>query len=180
MTKKIALTLAASCLTAFAGFAQAQSNTITFNGEVVATTCNPAVTNGNYTVTLDQVARSVLTASGPGQYAALSVPFAIQVVDCPAGVNTIGAVLDSSTYDAVTGNLNDLAGYGSNAVQIQIMDGTVAAQQVVIGAAAPVSSVAVVDGAASIPMTAHYFVNDVANVEVGKIKTTAVYALRTE
>ncbi|SCK56515.1 major type 1 subunit fimbrin (pilin) [Variovorax sp. HW608] len=180
MSKKLALAIAASCLAAMGGLAQAQSNTITFNGEVVETTCDPVVTGGNYTVTLDQVAKSALIASGPGRYSALSVPFSIQVVNCPASVSKVGAVLDSSTYDAANFNLNDLTTYGSNAVQIQVMDGTDPTTQVEVGAADPVTYVSTVSNAASIPMTAHYFVKDVANVVTGKIKTTAVYALRTQ
>ncbi|AOJ64658.1 hypothetical protein WJ32_19015 (plasmid) [Burkholderia ubonensis] len=89
-------------------------------------------------------------------------------------------MLDSDAYDAVTGNLNDMTTYGSNAVQIRIMDGTTAAQQIVVGATDPVTYVAVSNGAATIPMAAYYYVKDATNVKVGKIKTAAVYALRTQ
>ncbi|WP_322021679.1 MULTISPECIES: fimbrial protein [unclassified Burkholderia] len=178
MLKKFAAVAAVSAFASLSGLAQAQSNTITFSGEVVATTCDPAVTGGNYTVTLDQVAQSKLNAVG--QYAALTAPFSIQVVNCPAGVSKVGAVLNSSTYDATTGNLIDTTTYGSDAVQIQVMDGADTTKQVVVGAAAPVSYATVTGGAASIPMTAYYYVKKTAGVNVGKIKTTAVYALRTQ
>lgn len=179
MFKKLAMVAAVSALASMSGLAQAQSNTITFSGEVVATTCDPAVTGGNYTVTLDQVAQSKLSAAA-GQYGALSAPFSIQVVNCPAGVSKVGAVLNSATYDATTGNLTDRTTYGTDAVQIQVMDGTANTNQVVVGAAAPVTYATVTNGAASIPMTAYYYVKSTTGVKVGQIKTTAVYALRTQ
>ncbi|RKF49811.1 fimbrial protein [Paraburkholderia fungorum] len=179
MLKKLAVVVAVSGLVAVPGLAQAQSSTITFNGEVVATTCDPAVTGGNYTVTLDQVAQSKLSAAA-GQYGALSVPFSIQVLNCPVGVTKVGAVLNSSTYDATTGNLIDPTTYGTDAVQIQVMDGASSGKQVVVGAATPVSYATVSSGAATIPMAAYYYVKNTAGVKVGPIKTTAVYALRTQ
>ncbi|WP_155122446.1 fimbrial protein [Burkholderia ubonensis] len=177
---KLILIAIPSILTALSGIVQAQSNTVTFNGEVVATTCNPAVANGNYTVTLDQVAQSTLTSNGVGRYSALSVPFSIQVLNCPAGVNSVGVVLDSDVHDAATGNLSDMTIYGSNAVQIRIMDGTTAAQQIVVGATDPVTYVAVSNGAATVPMAVYYYVKDATNVKVGKIRAVASYTLRIQ
>lgn len=155
------------------------NNVITFNGEVVETTCEPVANNGDYSVVLDQVSVANLSENA-GQYTAINTPFSIQVQNCPSTVTSVGAVLASSTYDASTGNLTDTAGYGSDSVQIQIMDGTTTTDQVVVGAETPVTFVATTDSAASIPMNAYYYVKDAAGVVSGTISTTATYAIRTQ
>ncbi|MGC3964353.1 MAG: fimbrial protein [Rhodocyclaceae bacterium] len=167
--------LAASGLLSLTGVAYAD-NTITFDGEVVDTTCEPAVANGDYTVVLDQVAKSDLSAVGI--YSGVSTPFSLQFINCPATATQVGVVLNSSTYDATTGNLTDVAGYGSDAVQIAVQE--TAGGPVMVGAGAPASFVPVVNGTASIPLTANYYVKDIAGVTVGVIKTTAVYSVRTQ
>lgn len=176
--KKSTLMIFLSAFLAGTSVSQA-ANTITFNGEVVDTTCEPAMTDGDYTVTLDQVSKSALTTAGI--YSGVSAPFSVQFINCPSTVTQVGVVLDSNNYDATTGNMTDVAGYGSDALQIQIMDGTAASTQVVVGDSTPVTY-ATVDGnqSASIPMTAHYYVKDVAGVDVGTISTMATYAVRTQ
>lgn len=174
---KLSAAIGVTAIALASGMAHA-NNVITFNGEVVETTCEPVANDGDYTVVLDQVARSSL--STVGQYAATSTPFSIQVQNCPATVSAVGAVLASSTYDASTGNLTDVTTYGTDAVQIQVMDGTTNTTQVVVGDSAPVTYVPTVNNAASIPMTAYYYVKDIAGVQVGQISTTATYALRTQ
>lgn len=158
-----------------AGYAE---NTITFNGEVVDATCEPAVVNGDYTVTLDQVLLTSLTSVG--KYDAISAPFSIQLINCPPTATTVGITLNSNTYDAVTGNLTDVAGYGNDSLQIQIMDGLTPTDQIEIGSATAASTVAIDSNrAASIPMIAYYYVKDLAGLRTGTISTTAVYAIRT-
>lgn len=155
------------------------ANTITFNGEVVDTTCEPAVTDGDYTVTLDPVALSSLTTTGI--YDGVTAPFAVQFINCPNTVTEVGVVLNSSGYDATTGNMTDVAGYGSDALQIQVMDGTSATTQVVVGDGTPVTYVTVdSNGSAIIPMTAHYYVKETTGLTTGIISTTATYAVRTQ
>ncbi|RQH07120.1 fimbrial protein [Paraburkholderia dinghuensis] len=175
--KKLAIAVGVSVCAMASGLAHA-NNVITFNGEVVETTCEPVANNGDYTVVLDQVAASALTAVG--QYDAISAPFSIQVQNCPVTATAVGAVLASSTYDAASGNLTDVAGYGSDAVQIQVMDGTAPTTQVVVGDTTPVTYVPTVNNAATIPMMAYYYVKDTAGVVPGLISTTATYALRTQ
>ena len=155
------------------------ANTITFNGEVLDTTCEPAVTDGDYTVRLDQVVKSALTSNG--MYSAINAPFSLQFINCPATSTRVGVVLDSSNYDAATGNMTDVAGYGNDSLQIRIMDGTSTSTQVVIGDITPVTYVTI-DGShsASIPMTAYYYVKDVSSLAVGTISTTATYTIRTQ
>lgn len=155
------------------------NNVITFNGEVVETTCEPVANNGDYSVILDQVSVANLSANA-GQYTTVNTPFSIQVQNCPSTVTSVGAVLASNTYDASTGNLTDTTGYGHDSVQIQIMDGTTTTDQVVVGAANPVTYVTTTNNAASIPMNAYYYVKDTANVVAGQINTTATYAIRTQ
>ena len=60
------------------------------------------------------------------------------------------------------------------------MDGTTSDNQIVVGAETPVTYVTTVSNAATIPMTAYYYVKNNQNISSGAIVTTATYAIRTQ
>lgn len=157
------------------------NNTINFNGEIVESTCEPVVVDGNYTVMLDQVSVSELTAQTVGMYEPVSAPFSIQMKSCPDSVSQVGIVLNSSTYDATTGNLTDLTQYGSDNVQIRIMYADSLTSQLIVGAAEPTVYMNVAGNTANIPLAAFYYVKGGSPViNQGKIMTTAIYSIKTQ
>lgn len=105
--------------------AGSSSGTITFNGEITASTCDATV-NGvtaDNTVTLPPVAISAFTDSTAGR-----TPFTIELTNC--ALNTpdtqVGAYFepDGVWVDESTGHLNNIAPGGATGVSLQLSDAT--------------------------------------------------------
>lgn len=106
--------------------ANAADGTITFNGELTATTCTVAVNNGTGSgaVTLPTVTAASLDAAGK---TAGQTSFNIQLTGCIGTANTAAAFFEAgSTVNPLSGNLrntNATAGAASN-VNLQLLDST--------------------------------------------------------
>ncbi|WP_444823369.1 fimbrial protein [Yersinia pseudotuberculosis] len=83
----------------------ATGGTVTFNGKLIAETCQVDTDSENITVTLPTLAIQSLAAAGDQDG---SKDFEIKVLDCPATLTQVGAhfnAIDSSGVNPATGNL---------------------------------------------------------------------------
>ncbi|RDS84183.1 fimbrial protein [Dyella psychrodurans] len=183
---KIASAIALTLGLAIAGSASAQSSsggTITFTGSVTDATCTvtggtgTSGGTGNFSVALDQVDASVLSAAG-----VTANPKMFDVIiggpgqgTCEDGKVASMSFLPSSIYiDAATGALsNALSGEATN-TEIQLLDSTNAVIDLRMGAVAGMATIA--NNTATIPFTAQYLaVNGAATP--GLVSTNVVYAV---
>lgn len=119
--KKLTLAAAIVAGMALTPAAFAVDGTITFNGNVLATTCTINSGTPNFTVTLPDVSTNVLAVSGDvaGQTA-----FNIALSSCSANATASAYFEQGPNIDATTGNITN-SGTATN-VQIQLVnsDGT--------------------------------------------------------
>lgn len=164
--------------TAFA----ADSGTITINGQVLNSTCSVNGTTPNLTVTLPDVQKSALPASGA--YAASAKAFTLNLTGCPVNATPVqvGAQFYSLNADAsVTGGLKNTTGAGyATGVDVQLLDGSSTA--LAIGSAAPAGNANVTDqvavsgtGTATLNYSAQYYV--AGTVGAGTVSTSVQYVI---
>lgn len=127
------LTIVASLVAVFgsAGLTQAASTgTITFNGELTATTCDVIVDGqaADATVTLPTIGTNQLTAA---TQTAGRTGFNMALSNCAGTLKTVSAFFEAgSSVDLVTGHLKNMGGTASN-VSLQLRDGSSSTQAVI-------------------------------------------------
>ncbi|MEE4411151.1 MULTISPECIES: fimbrial protein [unclassified Serratia (in: enterobacteria)] len=122
---KLTLTLCAMALAAASTSALAADEvtqgTVTFNGELTASTCSIVSDSVDRQVQLPKVAIQTLSAAGTS---AGSKGFDLNVEKCPAGITKVAAhfeAIGSSGVDSATGNLtNQYQGAGTKATNVQV------------------------------------------------------------
>jgi major type 1 subunit fimbrin (pilin) len=162
----------------------ADSGTITFNGQVLNSTCSVSGDGGSndFTVALPTVQKGVLPSSGA--YSAGAKPFTLSLTGCPVNATPIkvGAQFYSSNADAaLTGGLKNASGTGyATGLDVQLLDSGNTA--ITIGTAAPtgnanVSDQVAVDGSgnATLGYTAQYYVT--GTVGAGSVSTSVQYVI---
>jgi major type 1 subunit fimbrin (pilin) len=127
------LAIVASLVTVFGsvGMAQAASTgTITFNGELTATTCNVSVDGqgADATITLPTIGTSQLSAA---TQTAGRTGFVMALSDCAGTLETASAFFEAgSSVEQTTGRLKNMTGT-AGLVSLQLRDGSSASQAVI-------------------------------------------------
>lgn len=174
--------IAAACCALAPAALAADSGTITFNGQVLNSTCSVNGSTPNLTVTLPDVQKSALPASGA--YAASAQTFTLSLTGCPVNATPVkvGAQFYSGNADAsVTGGLTNTTGTGyATGVDVQLLDKNGTA--VNIGTAAPTGNANVTDqvavsgtGTATLNYSAQYYV--AGTVGAGSVSTSVQYLI---
>lgn len=147
--------------------ALAADGTVTFNGEVVDSTCT--VTNANQTVTLPTVSTSALGASGA---VAGITAFSLDLTGCNAN-DDVGIRFENGTNVNAAGRLKNNG--TANNVNVQVLDGA----NNVLNLADPAASlVQTADGAGA--STFDYFAQyyaDGAAAEAGNVTTSVEFTV---
>ncbi|MEY0233087.1 fimbrial protein [Providencia manganoxydans] len=169
MKKSLLVLLVASSVSASV---MAADGTITFNGEITATTCDVTTgTGGDFTVTLPTVSTTALSAAGA---TAGNTSFTIELANCSVSGVDVAANFESLTSgDATTGNL--IPSVSPANVQIGLADqaGNVAKVN-----GAPVGQQTITAGAATLAYQAFYYAKDVVTapgVVTAQVNYTLTY-----
>jgi len=112
----------AGVLAAPLAFAQSApgTGTITFNGMLLAETCQISASDVDKTVTLPTLSTQSLSTAGQTAGATM---FTISVSDCPASVNSVAAHFETTNMDSATRNAANLATTNKAAnVLVQLLD----------------------------------------------------------
>ncbi|NYV43584.1 type 1 fimbrial protein [Cronobacter sakazakii] len=111
--RKLRFAYCALALGLISGYASADSQgTVTFNGKLIAETCEIDTNDVDKTVTLPTISTQTFAKAGDE---AGSTTFTIKAVSCPAAITKVAAhfeALDSTGFDPVTGNLTNAAATG--------------------------------------------------------------------
>ena len=162
------------------GMAQAASTgTITFEGELTATTCDVSVNGGSEseTITLPVVGTNQLTEAGN---TAGRTGFVLGLSDCAGTLKTASAFFEAgSSVDLVTGRLNNMTGTAKN-VSLQLRDDSSDSRNVIqVGNTNQVAASTYVDvssGSANLPYSVEYYANGEATA--GTVVSNVVYSLQ--
>jgi type 1 fimbria pilin len=180
MNKKLIATVFATSLSLF-GMTSAQAEetatdvtapggTVHFVGQVVNAGCSVASDSLDFTVYLDQVRATHLATAGTA--AGQPKSFEIHLVDCDASIVKTAAVTFTGQTDAdLPAALANTAGAGAAkhvALQLYGPD----SKAVDMGVKS--SSIAVLDGENTIPMSVDYIATDAAG-EAGSVEATATF-----
>lgn len=180
---KIASAVALALGVAFAGSAVAassNSDTITFTGSLTDATCTVSGGagtdggSGNFTVALDPIAATTLTAAGD-----TAAPKAFSVIiggpgqgTCTNGkVASMSFLTSSPQVDAATGALKNAITGETNA-EVQLLDSTSKAINLA-DASAPAQTATIANNTATINYTAQYYAT--AAGTPGTLSTSVVY-----
>lgn len=173
----IAASVMATLVSSISVAQAADTGTITFNGDLIAATCNVAVGGGttNAIVTLPSVNTSNLAAAA--QTAGLT-GFNMTLSGCGATPATASAYFESGTgVNAVNGNLLN-TGAATN-VELQLLDGSNNFTPIKAGDAGQINAtqyVNVASGTATLPYAVQYYATGLTGA--GSVTSTVTYALQ--
>ncbi|KEY58578.1 fimbrial protein [Serratia sp. DD3] len=178
--KKLAIVVSLAAVLGSIGLTQAASTgTITFNGELTASTCDVNVNGGgaNGTVILPTVGTNQLTAA---TQTAGRTSFDMALTDCAGTLKTASAFFEAGpSVDLVTGHLKNLSGTATN-VSLQLRDGLSATQAVIkAGNTSQVGSASYVDvssGSATLPYAVEYYADGATTA--GTVVSNVVYSIQ--
>ncbi|MFC0226149.1 fimbrial protein [Serratia aquatilis] len=178
--KKLALVASLVAACGSTGLAQAASTgTITFNGELTASTCNVIVDgqNANATVTLPTVGINQLTSAAQ---TAGRTSFIMALTGCTGTLKTASAFFDAgASVDTVTGRLKNMTGTAGN-VGLQLRDGSNASQAVIQAGnqnqRANNTYLSVSSGSANLPYAVEYYAN--GPTTAGTVISSVVYSIQ--
>lgn len=178
--KKLAIVAAVAAVLGSVGMAQAASTgTITFNGELTATTCDVIVDGqaADATVVLPTVGINQLTTAGQ---TAGRTGFNMALKDCAGTLKTASAFFEAgSSVDLVTGRLKNVSGDATN-VGLQLRDGSSASQAVIqAGNSNQTNNTTYVDvatGSANLPYAVEYYADGATTA--GTVVSNVVYSIQ--
>ncbi|KAA8729439.1 fimbrial protein [Ewingella americana] len=156
----------------------ASTGTITFNGELTATTCDVVVGGqaADATVTLPTIAISQLTKAGQ---TAGRTNFPMALTNCAGTLKTASAYFeDGSSVDATTGRLNNLTG-NATGVQLQLLDGQGSRGVIKVGDSSQTDNNSYVDvstGTANLNYDVEYYAT--AATTAGTVVSNVVYSIQ--
>ena len=157
----------------------ASSGTITFNGEVTASTCDVDINGGgaDATVSLPIVPATALETAGN---TAGSTAFNMNLSNCSGTLTTVSAFFEAgSSVDLATGRLKNQTGTATN-VSLQLRDGSSANLDVInAGNTSQVANTTYVDassGTAILPYVVEYYAEDAATP--GTVESLVTYSLQ--
>lgn len=176
------LAIVASLVTVFGsvGMAQAASTgTITFNGELTATTCDVVVDGqaASATVVLPTISNNQLQSATK---TAGDTGFVMALKDCSGTLQTASAFFEAgASVDQVTGRLKNMTGTATN-VSLQLLDGSSASQSVIqAGNQNQVINTtykSIASGSASLPYIVRYYAE--APTNAGTVASNVVYSIQ--
>ena len=187
--KKLFIT--ASILAAFAGMnAQAASTgTITFNGELTATTCNVVVDNqaADATIQLPTLGINQLATAGS---TAGETSFNMALSDCAGTLTTATAFFENGTTVETTGRLRNIATdtaatddaaatTAATNVSLQLLDGGNNGEPIVVGNQSQVDAntyASIATGSAVLPYSVRYYANGATTA--GRVSSNVVYSIQ--
>ncbi|PKH26673.1 fimbrial protein [Enterobacterales bacterium CwR94] len=177
MKKIIALSALAAMMATSAAHA-ASSGTITFNGELTATTCDASVDGKgpSATVQLPILSTSLLNAAGVVKGETF---YNINLSNCAGVLKTASAYYEAgSTVDSASGRLKNTTGSASN-VQLQLSDGSGAQGVIKVGDASQIANTTYLDvasGTAVLPYSVAYYATDATGP--GTVVSSVVYSIQ--
>ncbi|VEI68995.1 Type-1A pilin [Serratia fonticola] len=176
------LTIVASLVAVFGsvGLAQAASTgTITFNGELTASTCDVVIDgqNADATVVLPTIGTNQLNSASQ---TAGETGFVMALNNCSGPLQTASAFFEAgASVDSVTGRLTNLSGTASN-VSLQLLDGSSASREVIqAGNANQTTNTKyqdVASGSATLPYAVRYYAEGATTA--GSVITNVVYSIQ--
>ncbi len=157
----------------------ASTGTITFNGELTATTCDVIVDGqaADATVTLPTIGTNQLTAV---TQTAGSTNFNMALTNCAGTLTTASAFFeDGPSVDAETGRLNNVTGTATN-VQLQLRDGSSTSRAVIqAGNSNQTANTIYQDvssGSANLPYAVEYYATGATTA--GTVVSNVVYSIQ--
>lgn len=157
----------------------ASTGTITFNGELTASTCDVSVDGqgADATVTLPTVGTNQLTTQGA---TAGRTGFNMALSNCSGTLQTASAYFEAgSSVDQTTGHLKNTSGNATN-VSLQLRDGSDAAQAIIqAGNTSQVASTTYTDvsgGTGTLPYEVEYFADGLTTA--GTVVSNVVYSVQ--
>lgn len=178
--KKLAIVASLVASIGSTGLVQAASTgTITFNGELTATTCDVVVDGqaADATVVLPTVGinqlQSVTQTAG-------TTGFSMALKDCKGTLETASAFFEAgASVDQVTGRLKNMTGSATN-VSLQLLDGSSTGQSVIqAGNTNQVTNTTYIDiasGSATLPYSVRYYAE--APTTAGTVVSNVVYSIQ--
>lgn len=181
--KKLALGLSLAAAMGFAVTAQAASTgTITFEGELTATSCDVNVDGqgSDATITLPTMGINQLDAAGK---TAGRTNFVMDLTNCAGTLKTVAAYFEAGTsVDPVTGRLKNATGAdNATKVSLQLRDGSSTSYDVIKAGDASQSTKTTfvtydaTEGTATLPYAVEYYAEDATTA--GKVNSSVVYSL---
>lgn len=175
------LVIVSAILAAFVGMNTAQAastGTITFNGELTASTCDVVVDGqtANATVTLPTVGTNQLTAAN---MKAGKTGFSMALNNCSGTLKTASTFFEAGpTVDLVTGHLKNATGTAS-LVDLELLDGSNNFAAIKAGSGSQITSTSYVNVAtssATLPYAVQY--NALGASTAGTVKSSIVYSVQ--
>ncbi|STC96476.1 fimbrial protein [Cronobacter sakazakii] len=181
--KKLALGLSLAAAMGFAVTAQAASTgTITFEGELTATSCDVNVDGqgSDATITLPTMGINQLDAAGK---TAGRTNFVMDLTNCAGTLKTVAAYFEAgASVDPVTGRLKNATGAdNATKVSLQLRDGSSTSYDVIKAGDASQSTKTTfvtydaTEGTATLPYAVEYYAEDATMA--GKVNSSVVYSL---
>lgn len=177
--KKLAIVTAIVATFAGINMVQAASTgTITFNGELTASTCNVSVDGkgADATVTLPTIGTNQLTSAG---MKAGKMGFNMALTGCAGTLKTASTFFEAGpTVDVITGHLKNATGTAS-LVDLELLDGSNNFAAIKAGNSSQVTSnsyVSVASGSATLPYAVQY--NALGASTAGTVKSSVVYSIQ--
>ncbi len=161
----------------FSGAALASDGTITFNGSIVASTCDingNGTGSGTFAVNLPPVSTTALAAAGT---TAGRTGFNIKLTNCNPSSGNVHTYFEPGPDTNAAGRLNNHVVGGAGNVNIQVLNDTF--QHINLNAADGSQSsqtVPIQSGSASLQYYAEYFANNGA-ATAGAVQSTVTYSL---
>jgi major type 1 subunit fimbrin (pilin) len=161
---------------ALPGLAQASDGTITFTGQLTASTCTISVNGAgsNGTVTLPTVSTSSLLANGD---VAGATNYTIALSDCNfvAPLNSVTAFYETgSNVNPVSGNLINTNGDATN-VEVQLLAADDLGTPIIIGSPSQSSATPISAASGNLNYVARYFATGITGP--GTVNTQVTYSL---
>jgi major type 1 subunit fimbrin (pilin) len=178
--KNLVIVSALAAVFGSVGIAQAASTgTITFNGELTATTCEVMVDGqtADALITLPTVGINQLTEAGN---TAGQTGFNMALSNCEGTLKTASAFFEAgASVDLVTGRLKNMTGSAAN-VSLQLRDGSSASQSIIkAGNSNQVENttyVNVASGSANLPYFVEYYAEGAT--EAGTVASNVIYSIQ--
>ncbi|MHA7844785.1 fimbrial protein [Serratia sp. D1N4] len=178
--KKLAIAASLTMVLGSVGMAQAASTgTITFKGELTATTCNVIVDGqaADATVILPTIGTNQLTAA---TQIAGRTGFAMALTECAGTLKTASAFFEAgASVDQATGHLKNMGGGATN-VSLQLRDASTASQTPIQAGNSNqrvnTTYVDVATGSATLPYAVEYYAD--GKTTAGTVVSNVVYSIQ--
>lgn len=156
----------------------ASTGTITFNGELTATTCDVSVNGSGPSATVTLPTLSVTRLATPGVPGG-TTKFSMALSNCAGTLTTASAFFEAGpTVDLTSGRLNSSGTAGN--VQLQLLDGSSSTLAPInVGDSSQVNDTTYVDvssGTATLPYAVEYY--PTATPTAGTVVSNVVYSIQ--